>query len=118
MGLNPLEVPDLTLITDKLIQMLKDAGLTSPPLTFNITVSGSAPDTVREDADCQLSLYLFHIEQDKFQLNPPVTGKRAQIVPFQPLALNLYYMLSASAGKNYAQEQQAMSIAMRCFNEH
>jgi len=118
MALSPLGVPDLSLITDKLIQMLKDSGLASPPLAFNIAISGSAPETVREKGGCQVSLYLFHVEQDKFQMNSPVLGKRAQIVPFQPLALNLYYMLSAFSGDNYAQEQQAMSIAMRCFHEN
>src|ERR1700731_285580 len=115
MPLSPIGVPDLWLITDNPVQTLKDNGLASLP--FNVAVSGSAPDSVREDGECQLTLYLFHVEQDKSQMNSPVLGKRALTVPFQPLGLNLYYMLSAFSGKSYAQEQQAMSIAMRCFHE-
>jgi hypothetical protein len=39
-------------------------------------------------------------------------------VPYQPMALNLYYLLSAYARGNYIQEQQAMSIALKCLYEH
>ena len=33
------------------------------------------------------------------------------------MSLDLYYLLTAYADKNYVQEQQAMSIAIRCFYE-
>ncbi len=126
MALSPLGVLDVSIVTDKLIQMLTSCRDHSPLWKANggdadlfpIAISGSAPETVRDKGGCQLSLYLFHVEQDKFQMNAPVLGKRAQPIPFQPLSLNLYYLLTAFAGDNYVQEQRAMSIAMRCFHEN
>lgn len=123
MALGTLGVLDLSVITDTLINMLRDSITNSPLWTsaspptprFTITVSGSQPEAVRGDGDCQLSLYLFHISQDRFQRNSPVTGSRSLQIPGHPLSLELYYMLTAYAGKTYTQEQQALSIALRCF---
>src|SRR5260370_40358294 len=42
-------------------------------------------------------------------------GHSASMIPQQTLALDLYYLLTAYAGKDYTLEQQAMSIALRCF---
>ncbi len=123
MAVGTLGVLDLSVITDTLINMLRDSitnsplwTSTSPPTPrFTITVSGAQPEAVRNDGDCQLSLYLFHITQDKFQRNSPVTGSRALPIPQHPMSLELYYMLTTYAGKTYTQEQQAISIALRSF---
>src|SRR6266568_8267150 len=134
MALGPLGVVDLSIITDTLIGMLNaciaDSPLwtsETPPVTrFQIDVTGAQPEAVRKEGNCQLSLYLFHVAQDKFQRNSPVIperfqndpsklGSRALKIPQQPLSLDLYYMLTAYADKSYVLEQQAMSIAMRCF---
>jgi hypothetical protein len=126
MPLSALGVLDLSLVTDTLINMIKTCRDNSPMWKanggdvdkFTINVSGSAPETVRDAGGCQLSLYLFHVEQDQFQMNSPVMGPRAQPVPFQPLSLNLYFLLTAFAKDDYVAEQRAMSIAMRCFHEN
>ena len=123
MVLGPLGVLDLSIITDTLIDMLKaciaDSPLwnsETPPVTrFSIDVSGAQPEAKRDNSDCHLCLYLFHVAQDKFQRNSPVMGPRSSMIPQQPLSLDLYYLLTAYAGKDYTQEQRAMSIAMRCF---
>lgn len=128
MPLGLLGVLDLSIITDTLIKLLEDCrdhsplwnpeGLAvNPGPTFTIKITGSMPEAVRKDGDCQLSLYLFHVAQDKFQRNSPVMGPRSSVIPQQPLSLDLYYLLTAYADKNYVQEQQAMSIAMRCLYE-
>jgi hypothetical protein len=40
-------------------------------------------------------------------------------IPAQPLSLDLYYLLTASSAEgSYVQEQQAMSIALKCFHEN
>ena len=121
MALGQLGVLDLSVITDTLKKKLDDC-ITNSPLwssenlpPFEITVTGAQPEAVHNDGNCQLSLYLLHICQDKFQRNSPVMGPRSSVIPQQPLALDLYYLLTAYAGKNYTQEQQAMSIALRCF---
>src|SRR5579859_6971591 len=103
MALSPLGVLDVSIVTDRLIQMLTSCRDHSPLWKANggdadlfpIAISGSAPETVRDKGGCQLSLYLFHAEQDKYQMNAPVLDKRAQTIAFQPLSLNLYYLLTA-----------------------
>ena len=40
----------------------------------------------------------------------------AQPVSYLPLALDLYYLLNAFSETSYAEEQQAMSIALRIFH--
>lgn len=122
-------VLDLSIVTDALIDMLADCRDNSPLWDldgverFNIEVSGSSPEEVRNLGDCQLSLYLFHVTEDKFQKNAswtPRAQRVAQMSPvrFQPLSLDLYYLLTAFAQGDYRQEQRAMSIALRCFHDH
>lgn len=134
MALNPLGVLDLSIVTDRLIKMIGDC-IDNSPLwgtlgsnvpTFTITVSGSMPESVRKDGGCQLTVSLIHIAQDKFQRNfvamppaqPAPPPQRAQTIPFQPLSLDLYYLITAFADKSYVEEQQAMSIVLRCFHEN
>jgi hypothetical protein len=125
MTLGLLGLLDLSIITDRLIKLLEDCRDNSPLWNgaapqFTINVTGNPPDTLREAGDCQLSLYLFHVESDKFQKNSPVSGARDAKIPSQPLSLNLYYLLSAFSNNEngYREEQQAMSIALRWFHEN
>src|SRR5271165_5634719 len=144
MALAPIGVLDLSVVTNTLISRLNTYVTTTSPLlqTFDtdnaepvvtppppsITCSGAMPDAVRKEAGCQLTLSLFHVTEDKFQrnsalLNPWAQGnpniqprpQTLQPVPYQPLCLNLYYLLTAFADQQYQQEQQAMSMAMQFF---
>ena len=130
MALTPLGLLDLSVVTDALVTLLNDC-IDNWPLwapaagggagfvnRFAIAASGSAPDSVRTAGGCQLSMYLFHVAADPYQRNAPVVNPRNQPVPAQPLSLQLYYLLSAFAGTDFHQEQQAMSIAMRCLHAH
>lgn len=144
MALNQLGVLDLSNITDFLIYNLKDywqgnagknipvnplwdnLGKQNPVETFTFNISGEMPLELREgkEENCQISIYLFHVEQDKFQRNSPVTGpysstgsSRVPVIPFQPLSLDLYYLVTAYS-KNYLEEQRAMSIVLRFFHEN
>lgn len=133
----PIGLLDLSIVTDRLIQHLTDCIEASrlwqidPTGQFTINVTGLPPDEIRKLPDgCHLSLYLFHISQDKYQRNSAVTGPftsggnitRVQRIPYQPLSLDLYYLLTAFAKGSqegtYIQEQQAMSIGLKCFHEH
>jgi hypothetical protein len=135
MALGLIGVLDLSIITDMLIDKLTECrdnsplwnpqGLpVSPGPSFTIHINGAAPDSVRKDGGCQLSIYLFHISQDKFQRNAPPGGGRVpppggqMPARLQPLALDLYYLVTAFADKEFRQEQQAMSIALRCLHEN
>lgn len=115
----PFEFLDLSEVTSFLVDEINKAvqatDIHNPP---TITVSASSPDAVRRASGCQLTFYLFHVDQDPHHRNSPVTGPRAVPIPFQPLSLNLYYVLTAFAEANAVQEQQAMSIALRWLHEH
>jgi hypothetical protein len=128
----PTGVLDLSVVTDRLIDMLEISYADSPwspgpghNEAFDIAISGSSPETVRNlPGDCQLSLYLVHTTEDKFHKNAnwaPQAQRVAQTPPvqFQPLSLDLYYLLTAFANGNrhYVREQRAMSMAMRCFHD-
>jgi hypothetical protein len=119
----PFGIVDLSELTTLLTDGVQNAFAVSPIFNgsiapFTVTVSGASPDAVRKDAGCQLTIYLFHIDQDPHQRNAPVTGPRAQPTPAQPMSLNLYYLVTAYAEKNFTQEQQAMSVALLWFYEH
>jgi hypothetical protein len=111
-------VPDLSAITTELITMLQTAIAHSPIPPFNVTVSGSMPETVRRHEEgCQLSLYLLHVGRDPYWRNSPRDGVRGLTNTQQALSLNLTYLLTAFAHKDFVAEQQAMSIALHCFHE-
>jgi hypothetical protein len=144
MAIAPVGVLDLSVVTNTLISRLHTYVTTTSPLllTFDtdndepvvtppppsIACSGAMPDAVRKEAGCQLTFSLFHVTEDKYQRNsallnpwaqgnPTVTPRpqTLQPVPYQPLCLNLYYLLTAFADQQYQQEQQAMSMAMQFF---
>ena len=120
---------DLSIVTDTLRQLLTTALNTSPvfgggPPPFSVNVSGQHPETP-SGSDCELSLYLFHVSPDKFLANSFWTqaaqsggGVGKQPVAFEPLALDLWYMLSAQSKSSFVQEQQVLSVAMQAFHEH
>lgn len=118
---------DLSAVTDILKRLVDtewpNAALWTPatPL-FAVDVTGLSPEAVRQGQGAQLSLYLYHLEEDK-ATESLFWGAQAQSaggppLQYQPLALDLYYLLSAYAEGNYVHEQQAMSIAMRVFHEN
>lgn len=126
MALAPIGIFDLSLITDRLITLVtqcRDASplwAAGPPFTLNIT--GLPPDVVRDGANggTQLSIYLFHATPDRFQRNAPPggpVGAGTAPVRLQPFGLDLYYLVTAFDKANYVNEQQAMSIALRCFHD-
>ncbi len=125
---------DLSIVTDALIALITKYRDESPIWTSTTTkptidITGAAPDAGRVGADCVLSVYLFHVATDKYQRNtplplrPPVVSSPSQRlrvppIPFQPLALDLYYLVTAWAGSQYVTEQRAMSIALKALYEN
>lgn len=121
---------DLSIVTDTLRKIVTDALTASPvwgggPAPFSVNVSGQHPETPTGDSDCELSIYLFHVGPDKFLANSFWTqasqnggGVGKQPVAFEPLSLDLWYMVSAQAQKSYTHEQQVLSVAMQALHEH
>ncbi|HEX2039858.1 MAG TPA: DUF4255 domain-containing protein [Acidimicrobiales bacterium] len=124
MPLAPLGTLDLSLVTDRLIAVLRDCTTDSPMWRdnggtvdrFTIDLSGAMPEAVRNQGGCILTVYLLHVSQHPFQRNATFDG-RVLTRPFQPMSLDLYYLLTSFAGDNYRQEQRAMSLALRCFHQ-
>lgn len=120
---------DLSLVTDALHDILANAITTSPVLAANpsllpsIHVTCQHPQTPAT-SECELSLYLFHVSPDKHlansfwsQANQSGAGGK-QPVAFEPLSLDLWYMLSAQAPGSYVLEQQVLGIAMQAFHDN
>jgi hypothetical protein len=119
---------DLSAVTDSLIDLVKnnwasapiwaELGLGGP--AFTPTFSGLAPDAIRDGGGAQLSLFLYHVESDNAQeatfWTSQMVRSPGQPVRYLPLALDLYYLLSAFSDGSYSDEQQAMSVAMRIFH--
>src|SRR5215472_6024220 len=122
---------DLSFVTHTLTQILTDSLAKSPVFggkqpSFSVGVSARHPRHPSGTEDCDLNLYLFHVTENKFLKNsfwtqaevtgrPP--GSTLQPIAFQPLCLDLYYLLSAQSETSYIHEQQVMSVAMRAFHE-
>jgi hypothetical protein len=119
---------DLSAVTDKLLKLVT-GGWNGAPLwnaegirPFNVNVTGLSPDAARPEQGAQLSLYLYHLDENNateslFWTTQSQTAGGPPLM-YQPLALDLYYLLSAYSLDSYIQEQQAMSIAMRVFHEN
>ncbi|WP_125776054.1 DUF4255 domain-containing protein [Antribacter gilvus] len=120
---------DLSIVTDTLRDIITAALATSAiwngPPPFSVVVSGRHPDTPSGDVDCELSLYLFHVSSDKFARNRYWTqasqsggGTGTQPVAFEPLSIDLWYMLSTESRTSYVREQQVLGVAMQALHEH
>ena len=134
MALNPFGVLDLSIITELLMRTIGSywpASALWPTLFsdayFKPEISGLTPEAVRKQGGCQLTLSLLHIETNKFQRNyvypltpqsPSSPSPRAEQIPALPMALDLYYFVTAYSENNYQQEQQAISIVLNCFHQN
>jgi Pvc16 N-terminal domain len=134
MTLAPIGVLDLSLVTGKLTETLGNYWDTAPLWTtlaggsnFTHNISGMTPDEARQStagSGCQVTVTLIHIEPNRFNrnsvANPP--SPRAQLIPALPLALDLYYFVTAWSDANpptaSIQEQQAISIVLNCFHQN
>jgi hypothetical protein len=119
---------DLSAVTDGLIDLVKtqwaaapiwaELGAVGP--TFTPTFTGLAPDAIRDGNGPQLSLFLYHVESDNAQestfWSAQMLRSPGQPVRYLPLALNLFYLLSAYSDGSYTEEQEAMSVALRIFH--
>jgi hypothetical protein len=124
---------DLSAVTDSLIGLVKnqwtnapiwgEIGGNPPGPTFTPTFTGLAPDAVREGAGPQLSMYLYHVESDNateslFWQSQILGQPGGSPTRFMPLALDLFYLLFAYSETSYAEEHEAMSIALRTYHDN
>lgn len=116
---------DISSVTDRLIAYLDNAVNVwpgwvdngGPVPRFTIVVSANMPETVRNQGECQMTMYLFHLVPEPGVRNPPLTGPRAQPNQTQAFGLTLFYLLSSFAKDSSIKEQQSMSIALKALHE-
>ncbi len=118
---------DLSVVTDTLTKLVTTAWPNAPLWSaatpqFGVNVTGLSPEAIRQGQGAQLCMYLYHIDENNAReslfWNTQSQTAGGPPIRYQPLALDLYYLLSAFAEGNYVQEQQAMSVAMRVFHEN
>ncbi|MDQ0464408.1 hypothetical protein QO010_002189 [Caulobacter ginsengisoli] len=119
---------DLSSVTDELVKLVRDAvknsALWAEPgiKKFTVHVTGKAPEVVRDDNGCQLTLSLMHVGSDPawrntFPNNDPAVRSIPQLSTRQPIGLVLTYLMTAyEEGGAFHHEQQAMSMALTCFH--
>ncbi|HRI60790.1 MAG TPA: DUF4255 domain-containing protein [Saprospiraceae bacterium] len=78
------------------------------------------PDRMTADG---LSFFLYHVQENAHYKNLPAPGKDTPPVRFTPMALNLYYQLSANHIKEPTSEdiyfeQRMMSVAMKALHDY
>lgn len=124
---------DLSAVTDTLIGLVKNQWATAPiwaeiggsttSPTFTPMFTGLAPDALREGGGPVLSMYLYHVESDNateslFWQSQILGQPGGSPTRFLPLALDLFYLLFAYSETSYAQEHEAMSVALRTYHDN
>lgn len=109
---------DLADVTRTLIWMLETRipALDGWPGSVNVTVSPLPPDRL-VDAGTDLGLYLYHLSEDPHWKNPPPEGGAPSS---RPMALNLYYQLTAQVGElegDAFRAQLLMGAAVRVMHD-
>jgi hypothetical protein len=125
---------DVSIVTDALRAIVTNALAASPIFApaggpdFAVGITCQHPENRVHDVDCELNLYLVHVTEDRqlknsFWSQASISGQPSgqparQPVAFEPLCLDLYFLVSAHSKTSYVQEQRVMSIALRALHEH
>lgn len=112
-----MALSDLSLVTQTLITLIRESFNVSPAWsTAPPTIAPEPPDSVSGDG---LGFYLYHISEDGHYKNMPAPGNEMPPVRYVPMALDLFYQLSASSSANNALlEQQMMGIAIKALHDY
>jgi hypothetical protein len=114
-----MDYTSLTEITETIIEVIQtavdDDGSWSPD--FEVS-----PELLRE-THTGLGFYLFHVQESSHYRNFPAPGNDNPPVNYTPMALNLFYQLSANSTNDESEEdaydeQNLMSVAMKALHDH
>ncbi len=94
-----------------------------------VNETGNWPPTLRvlpellRDQQNGIGFYLFHAQESSHYKNFPAPGNDIPPVPYTPMALNLFYQLSANSTNDNNEEdaydeQNLMSVAMKALHDH
>lgn len=113
---------DISIITRAVINVIK-AGFDSSTAWTGVL---GKPDVLPDPPDRKdkegVGFYLYHISENGHYKNMPPLGNDNASVKFTPMALNLYYQLSANdksdEGESSFTEQTMMSVAMKALHDY
>jgi hypothetical protein len=113
-----LDLGAVTRTLMKVVDLTVNASPAWPPLPSpKLTVSPMPPDKLTGDPVA--GLYLYHLSEDAtFKNRPPPPG--VSDLRYTPMALDLYYVLSAHSGENDAgtlTEQLIMGLAVKALRD-
>jgi hypothetical protein len=111
---------DLSEVTRSVITLIREAFVISPAWTL-----ASPPEVLPEPpiriTGEGLGFYLYHIQENAHYKNLPSPGREQPPLRFTPMAINLYYQLSANSilddGTGAFQEQLMMGIALKALRD-
>lgn len=114
-----MDYTSLKEITETIIEVIQTAvnDTGNWPPTFKV-----APELLRNE-NTGIGFYLFHVQESSHFKNYPAAGNDNPPVNYTPMALNLFYQLSAnSINENNEQdaydEQNLMSVAIKALHDH
>ena len=86
--------------------------------SINTTVSTLAPDLIEETSDNQVNLFLYRVTPNTGWCNTglPSRDDQGNRTDNQPLAIDLHYLLTAYAKKDFYAEA-LLGVAMQCLHE-
>jgi hypothetical protein len=114
-----MDYTSLKEITETIIAVIQQAvnATGNWPPTFKVL-----PELVK-DSNTGISFYLFHVQESSHYKNFPAPGNDNPPVNYTPMALNLFYQLSANSiddnnDQDAYDEQNLMSVAMKALHDH
>ncbi|MEI7897514.1 MAG: DUF4255 domain-containing protein [bacterium] len=117
---------DISLVTNALISLINakiDESELYSDADIKPKVTSQPPDKLKEDnlGKC-LGIYLYHISEDPHYKNLPPPGADAPPVRYSPIALNLFYQLTAYSKTESSQgtydEQKMLGIAIKALHDY
>ncbi|MCF6407755.1 DUF4255 domain-containing protein [Chitinophaga filiformis] len=115
-----MAVFDLGYVTQQVIKVIRDAFV--PPVWTLGLPPEVRPDPPAKVTNDGVSFYLYHIQENSHYKNLPAPGKDQPAVKYVPMALSLFYQLSANStledGTAAYNEQLMMSIAIKALHDH
>ena len=113
---------DISIITRAVINVIKTGFDSSSAWTGNLGTPEVLPDPPDRKDKEGVGFYLYHVEESSHYKNMPPLGNDNAPVKFTPMALNLYYQLSANDksedGNSAFTEQTMMSVAMKALHDY
>ena len=113
---------DLSRVTKTLVKLIEESVKASPvwPAAQTLFVTGLPPDKLT--GDNAVGVYLYHLAEEGTLRSQVWPGRPLAPPRFSPMALNLYYVLSAHSdvegtGASY-REQLLMGLAVKALHDY